>query len=79
MTNFLEETGNIAHKMPKEARELASFMALVVDETTKLLLTRLYIPDALNKVVKELHVSKYFAQPMKFAGLNIFVFRESIL
>jgi hypothetical protein len=35
MTNFLDETGNIPKQMPKEARELASFMALVVDTTTK--------------------------------------------
>ena len=41
MTHFLDETGNIPPEMPKEARELASFMALVVDETTKLLPTRL--------------------------------------
>ena len=35
MTHFLDETGNIPKQMPKEARELASFMALVVDNTTK--------------------------------------------
>jgi len=35
MTHFLDETGNIPRQMPKEARELASFMALVVDATTK--------------------------------------------
>jgi len=35
MTHFLDETGNIPKQMPKEARELASFMALVVDTTTK--------------------------------------------
>jgi len=35
MTHFIDETGNIPTKMPKEARELASFMALVVDESTK--------------------------------------------
>jgi len=34
-THFLDEKGNIPKKMPKEARELASFMALVVDEATK--------------------------------------------
>jgi hypothetical protein len=34
-THFLDEEGNIPKKMPKEARELASFHALVVDETTK--------------------------------------------
>jgi len=36
MTHFIDETGNILKEMPKEARELASFMALVVDETTKI-------------------------------------------
>ena len=35
MTHFLDETGNIPTDMPKEARELANFHALVVDETTK--------------------------------------------
>ncbi len=35
MTHFLDETGNIPKKMPKEARELASFFALVIDSTTK--------------------------------------------
>jgi hypothetical protein len=35
MTHFLDEQGNIAKQMPKEARELASFLALVVDTTTK--------------------------------------------
>ena len=35
MTHFLDETGNIPKQIPKEARELASFMALVVDNTTK--------------------------------------------
>jgi hypothetical protein len=35
MTHFLNEQGNIAKEMPKEARELASFLALVVDTTTK--------------------------------------------
>jgi len=35
MTHFLDESGNIPIQMPKEARELASFMALVVDATTK--------------------------------------------
>lgn len=35
MTHFIDETGNIPTQVPKEARELASFMALVVDETTK--------------------------------------------
>ena len=35
MPHFLDETGNIPKEMPKEAREFASFMALIVDETTK--------------------------------------------
>jgi hypothetical protein len=35
MPHFLDETGDIPKQMPKEARELASFMALVIDATTK--------------------------------------------
>ena len=35
MQHFLNEKGDIPKEMPKQARELASFMALVVDETTK--------------------------------------------
>ena len=35
ITHFLDETGNIPKQMPKEAREMASFLALVVDATTK--------------------------------------------
>jgi hypothetical protein len=35
MTHFLDDQGNIPKQMPKEARELASFLALVVDVTTK--------------------------------------------
>lgn len=35
MTHFLDESGNIPKEMPKQARELASFLALVVDATTK--------------------------------------------
>lgn len=35
MPHFLDEDGNIPKQMPKEARELASFMVLVVDTTTK--------------------------------------------
>jgi hypothetical protein len=34
MNHFLDEGGKIPKKMPKEARELASFLALVIDETT---------------------------------------------
>ena len=36
MTHFLDETGNIPDQMPKEARELASFFALVIDTTTSI-------------------------------------------
>ena len=36
MTHFLDEEGNIAKEMHKEGRELASFLALVVDATTKI-------------------------------------------
>ncbi|HUX59552.1 MAG TPA: hypothetical protein VMV77_21445 [Bacteroidales bacterium] len=35
MQHFLDESGNIPKQMPKEARELASFFALVIDATTK--------------------------------------------
>ena len=35
--HFLDETGNIPKQMTKDARELASFIALVVDATTKTL------------------------------------------
>lgn len=35
MTHFLNESGNIPKQIPKEARELASFFALIIDETTK--------------------------------------------
>ena len=34
MQHFLDEQGNIPTQMPKEARELPNFLALVVDETT---------------------------------------------
>ena len=37
MPHFLDDKGNIPTEMPKEARELASFMALMVDTTTKTL------------------------------------------
>ena len=45
MQHFLDETGNIPKQMPKEARELASFLALVVDTTTKTLPTTLSSSD----------------------------------
>lgn len=35
MQHSLDEQGNIHKKMPQEAIELASFLALVVDATTK--------------------------------------------
>ena len=35
MQHYLDMEGNIPKQMPKEARELASFMALVIDTTTK--------------------------------------------
>jgi hypothetical protein len=34
MTHFLNEKGDIPEEMPSEARELAGFLALVVDFTT---------------------------------------------
>jgi len=36
MQHFLDESGNIPKEMPREARELASFFALVIDTTTKI-------------------------------------------
>jgi hypothetical protein len=35
MPHFLDDKGNIPTEMPKQARELASFLALVIDATTK--------------------------------------------
>lgn len=35
MQHFLDAKGNIPKHMPKEARELASFFALVIDSTTQ--------------------------------------------
>jgi len=35
MSHFLDEKGNIPKEMPREARELASFFAVVIDATTK--------------------------------------------
>jgi len=35
LTHFLNDKGNIPKQMPKEARELANFLALIVDSTTK--------------------------------------------
>ena len=35
MMHFLDETGNIPKQMPSEASELANFLALVIDTTTK--------------------------------------------
>ncbi len=37
MPHFLDESGNIPKQLPKQVRELASFMALVVDTSTKTL------------------------------------------
>jgi hypothetical protein len=35
MQHFLDAKGNIPKQMPEEARELASFFALVIDSTTQ--------------------------------------------
>jgi len=35
LTHFLDPEGNIPKEMPKQARELASFQSLIVDEATK--------------------------------------------
>ena len=45
MQHFLDETGNIPKQMPKEGKEMASFLALVVDSTTKSLSTTLTTTD----------------------------------
>ena len=34
LLHFLDEKGNIPGEMPREAREMAHFLALVVDSTT---------------------------------------------
>ena len=41
MSHFLDKNGNIPKQMPKKARELASFLALVIDTTTKILPAKL--------------------------------------
>jgi len=41
ITHFLDETGNVPKQMPKEARELANFLVLVIDTTTKSLSLKL--------------------------------------
>jgi len=35
MTHFLDETGNIAREMHKDGRNMAGFLAMVIDATTK--------------------------------------------
>lgn len=35
MSHFLDEAGNISETAPKQSRELASFLALIVDNKTK--------------------------------------------
>jgi hypothetical protein len=35
MTHFLDEEGNIPKEMPKEGREMAGLLALIVDAATK--------------------------------------------
>ena len=35
LTHFLNEKGNIPGEMPREAREMAGFLAMVVDITTQ--------------------------------------------
>jgi hypothetical protein len=45
MTHFLDEQGNIPKQMPKQARELANFFALVIDTTTKVHPTKLVKTD----------------------------------
>ena len=35
LSHFLDETGRIPTHIPKQAREMGNFLALLVDETTK--------------------------------------------
>ena len=57
MTHFLDETGNIPKQMPKEAREMASFLALIVDTSTRINPSKLpqLTSGALKKDVREQH------------------------
>ena len=41
MQHFLNESGEIQKKVPKEAREISAFFSLVIDETMKTLPTTL--------------------------------------
>ena len=34
MTNFMDETRDLPERIPKEAREMAGFISLVIDEST---------------------------------------------
>jgi len=45
ITHFLNEQGNIPKQMPKEAREMASFFALIVDTSTRINPSRLTQTD----------------------------------
>ncbi len=45
LTHFLDDQGNIPKQMPKEARELANFLALIVDATTKTMPSTLSTTD----------------------------------
>jgi hypothetical protein len=45
LTHFPDETGKTPKQMPKEARELASFFALVVDTSTRKNFTTLTSTD----------------------------------
>lgn len=45
LTHFLDDQGNIPTQMLKEARELANFLALIVDATTKTLPSTLSSTD----------------------------------
>jgi len=60
MTHFLNEKGNIPIEMPAEARELASFLAMVVDLTTQNPKTKL-APSTLRCFNKGCHGLVYTA------------------
>jgi hypothetical protein len=45
LTHFLDEEGNIAKEMHKDDRELAGFLVLIVDATTKIHREPITAPD----------------------------------
>lgn len=63
LTHFLDDSGNIPKEMPKEAREMAGFLALVVDVTTQKNTlsdkeTRCFIKGCDGKIISEFSSDK---------------------